>query len=174
MDEILITEEQKRLTCCFTGHRNIIVSDALALSLRNEIKKAYEIGIRTFCAGGALGFDTLAARVVLRLRETELPDIKLSLVLPFYGQEQRWSLRDRERYSQLLSQADSVEYTGEHYTKQALFNRNRRLVARSSYCIAYLNAESGGTFFTVALAKKKGLTVVNLAEREEEYLFNLW
>ena len=58
-------------TCCFTGHRKIPPEERAGISDRLEhiIISLYQQGIQTYEAGGALGFDTLAARTVLRLRE---------------------------------------------------------------------------------------------------------
>lgn len=70
-------------TACFTGHRELPTDDLPEISKRLEdtLVKLIEQGYRYFGAGGALGFDTLAAQVVLRLRE-RYPQIRLILVLP--------------------------------------------------------------------------------------------
>ena len=67
-------------TVCFTGHR-IIPSEkraSLFAHLTDVITSLLEAGYRYFGAGGALGFDTLAAQAVLQLR-TEYPQIRLIL-----------------------------------------------------------------------------------------------
>ena len=73
----------KNHTVCFTGHRKIPPeqADALARQLRSTLIRLVEEGYIYFGAGGALGFDTLAAQTVLALR-AEYPQIKLILVLP--------------------------------------------------------------------------------------------
>ncbi len=98
----------KNQTCCFTGHRKIPPEQyaALARRLEQEITCLIGQGIVYFGAGGALGFDTLAAQTVLRLKK-KYPQIKLIL--------------------------------------------------------CYLTKPGGGTAYTVAYAKKQGLTVINLA-----------
>jgi len=55
--------EKKLKTCCFTGHRRIPPEQYhwIAARLRKEIIQLIEGGINCFCAGGALGFDTIAA-----------------------------------------------------------------------------------------------------------------
>ena len=69
----------KSITCCFTGHRNISPGTDLYTTVREEIIKAYRLGYRIFCAGGAMGFDTVAALNTLALRESLYPDIRLIL-----------------------------------------------------------------------------------------------
>ena len=70
-------------TCCFTGHRRLPSEEipVLRKRLEEEIRRLYREGFHYFAAGGALGFDTLAALAVLSLRK-ELPGLRLILVLP--------------------------------------------------------------------------------------------
>ena len=71
-------------TCCFTGHRDIAKSDVKLVMGRTEehIKVLVRRGVKYFGVGGALGYDTLAAKLLFWLRETELPNIKVILVTP--------------------------------------------------------------------------------------------
>ncbi len=72
----------KTKTCCFTGHREIKESIQKVVEvLEIELDKLIENGYCYFGAGGALGFDTIAAQTVLHLRE-QYPHVKLILVLP--------------------------------------------------------------------------------------------
>lgn len=50
-------------TVCFTGHRELPADDLLEISkhLEDTLATLIEQGYRYFGAGGALGFDTLAA-----------------------------------------------------------------------------------------------------------------
>ncbi len=151
-------------TCCFTGHR--VIPEGTYYDLESRLEKTLrtliESGVRYFGAGGALGFDTLAAETVLRLRY-EYPFIKLILVLPFADQAAGWSVYDRDRYEDILRRADKVVYVGRDYTPYCFSLRNRRLVDHSQVCVCYFTGEKGGTAATVAYAQKKGLRVVNIA-----------
>ena len=111
MKEIL-----KEKTCCFTGHRVIParVLPALAGELEQTLRRLIGEGVRYFGAGGALGFDTLAAETVLRLKG-EYPDVRLILVLPCRDQTRGWKETDVRRYRDIASRADKVVYTAEHY-----------------------------------------------------------
>ena len=119
-------------------------------------------GIRFFGAGGALGFDTLAAQTVLRLKK-KYPDIKLILVLPCLTQARGWPTEDVEEYERIKAQADKVIYTAQEYTKGCMHKRNRHLVDHSSVCVCYLTKDNGGTAYTVDYAEKRGLEIINLA-----------
>ena len=57
-------------TCCFTGHRNLSSGEKLkaAVRLRRVIAEQIKAGIVFYGAGGALGFDTLAAQTVLDMK----------------------------------------------------------------------------------------------------------
>jgi len=108
-------------------------------------------GINTFYAGGALGFDTLAATMVIEARKA-FPDIRLVIVLPYAKKENRWST------------ADEVICLAERYYTGCMFVRNRHLVDHSSICVSYQTKQTGGTAYTVKYALRKALKVINLAE----------
>ncbi len=58
-------------TCCFTGHREIpaIQYNLIQQQLEQTILSLIQSGYRYFGAGGALGFDTMAALTVLHFRQ---------------------------------------------------------------------------------------------------------
>lgn len=156
----------RKRTCCFTGHRSIPPEERreLARRLEETILRLYRRGVRYFGAGGALGFDTLAAQAVLRLRE-ECPGIKLILVLPCPSQTKGWKPEDAAEYERIKSQADKVVYTSQEYTQGCMYKRNRHLVDHSGVCVCYLTKDSGGTAYTVRYARTHGLEIINLAYR---------
>lgn len=149
--------------CCFTGHRQISYDelDRLEIDLPAEIRSLYDEGYTVFYAGGALGFDTLAALAVLNLKQS-YDDVELRLLLPGKGQENRWNLRQKRIYREILEQADSVEYLCDELTPAAMHIRNRELVNRSQKCVSYHINDSSGTAYTVNYAKEKGIEVKNL------------
>jgi Uncharacterized protein conserved in bacteria len=156
----------KNQTCCFTGHRQLPQNKIAELqkSLENELIKLIIQGVKYFGAGGALGFDTLAALAVLKLKK-KFPHINLILVLPHKEQTTRWRDKDKKTYDKILNKADKVVYTAKHYRQGCMHFHNRHLVDCSNYCIAYLNSNIGGTAYTVNYAIKNGLKIINHAER---------
>lgn len=150
-------------TCCFTGHRKIPAEEVGALTARLEgmISSLYKRGIRRFEIGGALGFDTLAAQSVLRLREKY--HIELALILPCLSQTRNWRPEDIMEYERIKTRADQVLYTSQHYFRGCMHKRNRYLVDTSSICVCYLTRDSGGTAYTVHYAQARGLEIINLA-----------
>lgn len=153
-------------TCCFTGHRMIPLEERGELNrkLEETITHLYQRDICYFKAGGALGFDTLAAQAVLRLREKR-PGIKLTLVLPCLSQTKGWRPEDVAEYERIKSQADKVVYTSREYMRGCMHKRNRYLADHSGVCVCYLTKDSGGTAYTVRYAKSHGLEIINLACR---------
>lgn len=155
--------------CCFTGHR--VISPDRYLETVSRLSKAMDLmiekGVYTFCVGGALGFDTLAAVTVL-FYKTFIPSIKLILVLPSKTQTRGWKSLNIKTYEDVKALSDEVIYVSEEYTHGCMFRRNRILVDMSDYCICYLSKNTGGTAYTVNYAKKKGLHIINLCETAEK------
>ena len=122
----------KNQTCCFTGHREIKDSfGKLKRKLKRTIVELIEKDIIYFGAGGALGFDTLAALTVLELKK-KYPQIKLILVLPCLAQTRGWSENDVEIYEHIKTHCDKYVYASEEYTRGCMHKRNRHLVDNSS------------------------------------------
>ena len=151
-------------TCCFTGHRELPIwgRKELAVKLEETIIGLINRGIIYYGAGGARGWDALAAKTVLKLKPS-YPSVKLILVLPCLTQTQSWRQEDIVEYDSIKAQADKVVYTAQQYTKDCMHRRNRHLVDNSSVCVCYLNRESGGTAYTVRYAREHGLEIINLA-----------
>ena len=116
-------------TCCFTGHRIIKITPELVQRLRKAIIDVIEKGVTEFYDGGAIGFDMLAAEMVIDLNAV-YPNIKLHLLLPCPPNEQTkgWSKSQIARYEMILNAADSVTVVSEHYVKDCMKKRNKRLV----------------------------------------------
>lgn len=157
-------------SACFTGHRNL-TGDIRSLEERlyNVLEKAIiNAGIIEFYAGAALGWDTLSSQVVLKLREV-YPYIRLHLILPCspYEQTAKWSEEQRVEYMRILSAADHVEKTSEHYYNGCMKVRNARLIELADCCFCFWNTKCqySGTAQTVKMAQKKNIKIINLFKR---------
>ena len=150
---------------CFTGHRALPAEELPEISrhLEDTLIALIEQGHCYFGAGGALGFDTLAAQMVLRLRE-RYPQIRLILVLPCRVFDCGWPQDSIDIYEDIKRHADKVIYSAENYFRGCMQKRNRHLVDSSSVCICYLTTPTGGTAYTVNYARRMGLQVINIAE----------
>lgn len=154
---------RKELACCFTGHRIIAkeFQDTLPGQLELQIRRLIGEGTVDFIAGGARGFDTLAAETVLRLRE-EFPGIRLILALPCQDQTRGWSSMDKKCYEEICQAADLVHYTGKRYTMDCMMRRNRFMVDNSASCIFYLTNQRSGTYKTVSYAMEQERQLYNI------------
>ena len=159
----------RQRTCCFTGHREIREEDLPAILKRTEqvVRRLIEKGVAFFGVGGAVGYDTEAAKLLCRLRATDYPHIKVILVYPFEGFTSRWSGEQREEYARLLPQYDKAVCVAQRASREAYLTRDRHLVNGSAYCIAYCTRNSGGTAYTLRYAQQEGLKIVNTASGEE-------
>lgn len=160
------SEEKRKKTACFTGHRQMDEPIAVIESrLTGTVESLIQRGYLYFGAGGARGFDALASEVMLKLRAS-YPQIHLILVLPFdeqYRQEKNWTRAEIEQYHRLKERASKVVILAAEYSSGVYYRRNRHLVDNSSVCLAYMNRANTGTSYTVNYAKSKGLEVVNTA-----------
>ena len=152
---------EKGKTCFFTGHREIPESDErdIFLKVSGFIEQLYQNGFCNFIAGGAIGFDTLAAKAVIAAKETH-PDIKLHICIPCKGQDKYFSPEQKADYSLILSVADSTEILYEHYVRGCMQTRNRRMVDLSGIGIAYCTKPTGGTAYTVSYAEKNDVKIL--------------
>lgn len=158
------TDIRHEKAAAFTGHRFIPYKDKMQLqdSLKEAIIVCLQSGIRHFFCGMAVGFDMLAAEAVLELKG-EHPGIRLTAVVPFRNQPDRFNPKDKERYQCILSKADNVVMLGDKYFDGCYLRRNDYMLDHSSHVIAYFNGEpKGGTFYTCRRAERMGLKIDNL------------
>jgi len=81
--------------------------------------------------------------------------IKLIAAIPYEGQANKWSVEYRERYFDILAQADQEVIFQEHYTKNCMHERNRFMVDNSAYMIAVFNGDKGGTANTLTTRNQR-------------------
>lgn len=152
---------------CFTGHRPNRLNgydpqDNLELlnKLKEVVIEHIENGVTTFISGMALGIDMWAARIVLKLKETTQPHIKLIAAVPCEKQYSKWHQKNIDEWHNIISKADEVVYvSNESYTSWCMQKRNEWMVDNSDYVIAVWNGENGGTGNCVKYAKKKELEI---------------
>lgn len=158
---------EKEYSCFFTGHRKLPTGrlEQIEDILRNKIISLIENkGVEDFIAGGALGFDTLAAKTVINLKE-EYPSIKLHLYFPCFGQSKLWTPRDKYTWHIIMSRADDYRYITEgEYFNGCMQKRNYKMADDSAYGIAYCAMAKSGTGMTMHYAEEKGLEIYNIAD----------
>lgn len=160
-------QELRKKTCFFTGHRNIPSGkekDLAVQTAREVYRLITEHDVQFFGVGGAVGYDTLVAKVLFRIRERAFPHIKVILVYPFDGFTSHWSPQQQADYAALLPKYDKIVCVCDKPSREAYLARNRHLVNASAYCIAYCTQRHGGTAYTVDYAKTQGVTIIGVGE----------
>ena len=159
----------KNISCCFTGHRVIPPEeyDTVKERMWQAITDLVEHGYSRFITGGALGFDTLAAKAILFAKK-KFPHLHLTLAIPCPDQAKYWRAEEISVYNSIKECADEVVLVSYAYDAGCMHRRNRFMVENSSVCIAYLKESRGGTAYTVSRAKAAGLRVINVADEQCE------
>lgn len=156
-------------TVAFTGHRpeklpwgtndNSPEGALFKFRLREALEYLIGRGYVNFLSGAARGFDTIAAEIVISLREV-YPWVRLTVVLPCADQAAKWNAEDKRRWENIVHNSDHVETLAPVYDKSCMFRRNRYLVDNADLVLAaYHKGSSGGTAMTVDYAHKKQVEV---------------
>ncbi len=155
----------KNKTCCFTGHRKLpnYKIEGIVKRLNNEVDNLINQGVTDFISGGALGFDLVAASLIIAKKEMGKP-IRLIFALPCPNHDVRWSEGEKQLLCNLIAEADEIVYVSEIFSDDCMKLRNQYMVNRSAYCICALLHKRSGTSQTVNFANKSGLQVINVAD----------
>ena len=158
--------DERIRTCCFSGHRDLPADEIKDLQVRltNEIRKLVKNGVTRFIAGGAVGFDMMAAICVLNLKASDFPNLHLTLALPCPRHFGKWQESDKQMLLHLLERSDEVVFVSDEYQPGCMQKRNRYMVDHAEYLLCYHTKKEGGTAYTVNYAKRNGLSVTNVAQ----------
>ena len=142
----------------FCGHSDFLFSDDVKQQLKNIlIKEIRKNPTCQFYLGGYGDFDSLCLRTLRELKK-EFQDIELIFITPYLD----------KNYSKL-------EFAKYHYDdvifpplenvprKFAILKRNEWMVEEADLVIAYVMYSWGGAAKTLAYAKRKKKTIINLA-----------
>lgn len=148
--------------CCFTGHRVLSEPrEEVLKKLEKTITELIEEGYRTFLCGGAIGFDTLAAETVLKLKEQN-SQIQMIMCIPCLNQDLKFNAAQKQSYALHKSRADRIFCISKDYSREAMLDRNKFMVNSSDAVITYIRRNFGGTAYTVRYAKSRQLEIINL------------
>lgn len=154
----------KKNTCCFFGHRKIVITECLVESLQNEIEKLInEKKVNIFLFGSRSEFDDLCHKVVSELKQ------KYSDIIRIYVRAE-YPYIDDEYRNYLLQRYDDTYFPDKiiRAGKASYIERNNEMIERSKYCIVYYDENyspaktKSGTKIAYEYAKRKGLCIINL------------
>ena len=161
--------QSKEKNCFFTGHRSISAAliPEITVQTREQIYLHAANGYTNFLCGGAVGFDTIAAVQVAKVKAGGTP-IRLILVLPCRDQTALWKNTEMLRlYQRIKGTADDIIYVNDLFFDGCMKERNRFMVESSSACIAYFNGNKiGGTAQTIRMAEKNQIPVTNIFPKQ--------
>ncbi len=107
-------------------------------------------GYTRFLTSATRGIELWAAEAVLALEE-EYPEVTLEIVVPYAGHSKEWAAPIKERYDEVLAQADTVTRLNHETSKGAVFTRNHYLLDNcSSLITAYYEGSMTETLATRA------------------------
>jgi uncharacterized phage-like protein YoqJ len=150
-------------TCCFTGHRPNKLKGYDPKDNKELLWEIFKVvedhidnkGVTTFISGAALGVDTWAAKMILRVKRYS-PEIKLILAIPCKNHSSKWNSESQKEWQSIVDQADEVVYVSEEEYKPYLMQkRNEWMCNMSDYIIAVHDGSNGGTGNCVKYAQKK-------------------
>ena len=155
----------KSTTACFSGHRVLSHKkiEKIVKRLDEAVGQLIQQGVTDFLCGGAVGFDHIAASLIITKKQ-QGADIRLLFALPCRNQDEKWTDRQKQLYRSLLGEADAVHYVSEEYTPDCMKQRNFYMVENSAYCICVMTKDISGTGQTVRYAHQQGLQVINVAK----------
>lgn len=144
----------------FCGHASFCATDALKQQLLSVLDK--EIGEKTvsFYLGGYGGFDEFAYTCCKKYQENH-PNARLVFVTPYITEAYQ-----RKNLPILQKQYDEILYPALEGKplRFAISYRNKWMAENADLMIAYVLHDSGGAYQTYSHAKRKGKTVINLAD----------
>lgn len=123
-----------------------------------KLKSLSPPGVTDFLNGGMGGFDWMCARVVSDLKKS-YPQIRNYLVIPYLT----FNIAELKYFDDIIYPEGFEKY---HF-KAAIPARNRYLVDNAAYALCYVTHGWGGAAQTLKRAQKKGLTIINLGERND-------
>lgn len=141
--------------CTFFGHRECYEMDAHVLW--DTIEGIINQGVNTFYVGNQGGFDGVVYRCLKQLQKM-YPNIRISVVLAY--------LPTKKQEGEDMS--DTIYPEIEGHPKFAIERRNRWMIAQSDYCVCCINRTWGGAYKFARMAKRRGLTVINLGNATME------
>lgn len=147
----------KENTATFIGHSECYGVDKE--QVRAEIIKLIENGVTDFISGGMGSFDWMCAHIVYDLKKI-YPHISNYLVIPYLT----FNIREKEYFDSIVYPEGFEKY---HF-KAAIPARNKYLIDNSAYALCYVTHDWGGAAKTYERAKKKGLTVINIGDKNNE------
>jgi len=162
----------KKLSCAFTGHKPSRFKfgydedhpdfESLKMKLITQIVNLCYEGVKTFYTRMSLGVDIWCAEIVLALQK-DFNDLKLICVIPYAGQEKKWSSEYQARYRHLLENCSSMVTISKEYTDTCYLDCNRYVIDHTDILLAVYAEDDRteeGADQAVHYAQSKGKRII--------------
>lgn len=122
------------LSCCFIGHRNIDVTDALVNRIKEVVSTLLDNGVEIFYFGSRSQFNNLCYDVVTEFKQ-DFPNIQRAYIRAEY----QYISKNYNDY--LLQFYEDTFYPSQvaGCGKIAYVKRNQLMIDASDYCVFYYN-----------------------------------
>jgi Uncharacterized protein conserved in bacteria len=132
--------------------------------LHDVFMELYRRGVRRYYVGGALGVDLWAGEILLEMRwQEECPELKIVLVYPFPGHDERWDPKSRERLHRLKENCDQFVMGRRGVGAQGYKERTVYMVQCADCLVAVYNNDpqrAGSIRVAMRIAKTRRLPLV--------------
>lgn len=144
------------MTVTFCGHSDFVPSTAMEARLLSVLASQIGDSPAELLLGGYGNFDRFALRCGKIFQQTH-PQVSLIYVTPYMV---------TERQTSVGAEYDGIIYPPlEHIPpRYAILHRNRYMVERADLVIACITRSRGGAYQTYLHARRKGKTMINLAD----------
>lgn len=143
--------------CTFFGHRDCL--DSVKECLTEEIERCIlQRGVDIFYIGHQGRFDAMAICVLKEMKK-KYPHIEYYVVLAYHPSVTKETAFS---YNENGILPDGIERVSPRY---AINFRNRWMLERCDYVLAFVTRSHGGAAGFVSAAMRKGKTVINVAEK---------
>jgi len=144
------------MTVTFCGHSDFVPSTAMEARLLSVLESQIGDSPAELLLGGYGNFDRFALRCGKIFQQTH-PLVSLIYVTPYMVTERQTSVG--AEYDGIVS--PPLENVPPRY---AILHRNRYMVERADLVIACITRSRGGAYQTYLHARRKGKTMINLAD----------
>ncbi len=149
--------------CCFFGQSKISEDEYLTIvyKLILQIQALIQRGVFIYITGGDLGFDILAAKIILLFKK-QYPEIQLYLFSAYPIESKDLESNDIVNYNLIRAAADQFINLSPFFHTNCQQIRDCQVIDRSSFCICYDSHHSYKTRRIKNYAKKNHVTIIDL------------
>ncbi len=151
---------ENKVIVTFCGHANFKGTKELENKILSILESLIGDNAAAFYLGGYGEFDIFAYYCCVKYKETH-PKVSIVFVTPYLSleyQKNHLSCK-KEKYDYIVyAETEAIP------PKFAIIYRNKYMIEKANFVIAYVNHNWGGAYKTLLYAKRKGKVIFNLAE----------